>query len=168
MPVTSASYLPLSTSCLVQTRLRSHAHALTPSAHCFRFAKYTQDLGTDHSICGTPDYIAPEILISQSYGPGVDIWAAGVITFILLGGYPPFFHDDEQELFNIIKAGQFEFQAPWWDHVTEAAKSVIAQMLTVDPAQRPSAEVVTTTTTTALHTTTRSLRLNPLLSCIVL
>ena len=74
----------------------------------FGFAKHTQDLGQERAICGTADYIAPEILSARKYGPAVDIWSSGVIAYILLGGYPPFYSDDETELFRIIQSGVFE------------------------------------------------------------
>ncbi len=53
--------------------------------------------------CGTPGYVAPEILQGTQYGPGVDMWSLGVITYILLGGYPPFADDNQKNLFKKIK-----------------------------------------------------------------
>ena len=106
----------------------------------FGFAKHVADLKGDRTLCGTPDYIAPELLRKQPYGPPVDIWSCGVIVYILLGGYPPFYDDDNPRLFKKIMAGQFQFDAPFWDPISASAKDLISQMLTLDPAQRPSAK----------------------------
>jgi calcium/calmodulin-dependent protein kinase I len=64
--------------------------------------------------CGTPGYVAPEILAHKTYGKPVDMWSLGVIMYILLGGYPPFHHENQKELFKLIMAGKFEFHAEFW------------------------------------------------------
>ncbi|RHZ30736.1 hypothetical protein DYB37_003897 [Aphanomyces astaci] len=84
------------------------------------------------TACGTPGYVAPEILESRPYGKSVDIWSIGVITYILLCGYPPFHDDNHHALFRKIKQGQFEFDAPYWDAISDDAKHFIGQMLVVD------------------------------------
>lgn len=53
------------------------------------------------------------------YGPAVDLWSAGVVLFILLGGYPPFYDENEPALFSQIRKGQFSFDDPVWDSVSE-------------------------------------------------
>jgi calcium/calmodulin-dependent protein kinase I len=88
------------------------------------------------TACGTPGYVAPEILEGKAYGKTVDIWSIGVITYILLCGYPPFHDDNHNALFKKIKKGKFQFDSPYWDHVSDDAKDLISQMLVVDPAQR--------------------------------
>uniref|UniRef100_A0A8C6MNC4 non-specific serine/threonine protein kinase n=1 Tax=Moschus moschiferus TaxID=68415 RepID=A0A8C6MNC4_MOSMO len=73
------------------------------------------------TVCGTPTYVAPEILSEKGYGLEVDMWAAGVILYILLCGFPPFRSPerDQEELFNIIQLGRFEFLAPYWDNISD-------------------------------------------------
>ncbi|XP_078371509.1 serine/threonine-protein kinase DCLK1-like isoform X4 [Oculina patagonica] len=90
-------------------------------------------------VCGTPTYVAPEILDESGYGLKVDIWAAGVITYILLCGFPPFRSPDQDELFDLILAGEFEYLSPFWDDMSESAKDLINQMLIVDDNKRFSA-----------------------------
>ncbi|KAG1660285.1 hypothetical protein FOA52_006752 [Chlamydomonas sp. UWO 241] len=94
------------------------------------------------TVCGTPQYVAPEVILghkSTQYGPGVDMWGAGVVLFILLGGYPPFYSESEPELFNLIRKGKFAFDDPVWVGVTRRAKDLISKLLEVDPARRLSA-----------------------------
>lgn len=74
------------------------------------------------TICGTPQYVAPEVIVGQKghmYGPGVDMWSAGVVLFILLGGYPPFWSDSEPQLFEQIRKGRYSFNDPVWSKVSE-------------------------------------------------
>jgi serine/threonine protein kinase len=107
----------------------------------FGFAKHISDLQGDRTLCGTPDYVAPELLLRKPYGASVDVWALGVIAYILLGGYPPFYDEaeDQGKLFRKIVKGAFAFDSPFWDPVSASAKDLIAQMLTLDPNARPSA-----------------------------
>ncbi|CAN0434722.1 unnamed protein product, partial [Discosporangium mesarthrocarpum] len=72
--------------------------------------------------CGTPGYVAPEILLGQSYGTSVDMWSIGVIIYILLGGYPPFQDENQTRLFRKIKRGTFKFHQDYWGHVSSEAK----------------------------------------------
>jgi len=89
--------------------------------------------------CGTPGYVAPEIITHMPYGTKVDMWSAGVIIFILLGGYPPFACADQNALYEMIKTGNYEFEEDYWGHVSAEAKDLIASLLTVDPNKRLSA-----------------------------
>ncbi|KAL4854215.1 Calcium/calmodulin-dependent protein kinase type 1D [Chlorella vulgaris] len=85
------------------------------------------------TICGTPQYVAPEIIKGgpTHYGPECDLWSAGVILFILLGGYPPFYDESEPKL-----KGRFDFNDDVWTAVSEDAKDMIRKLLAVDPQQR--------------------------------
>ncbi|XP_040196334.1 serine/threonine-protein kinase DCLK1 isoform X1 [Rana temporaria] len=97
--------------------------------------------GPLYTVCGTPTYVAPEIIAETGYGLKVDIWAAGVITYILLCGFPPFrgSGDDQEVLFDQILMGQVDFPSPYWDNVSDSAKGLITMMLQVEVDQRYSA-----------------------------
>ncbi|XP_031845197.1 calcium/calmodulin-dependent protein kinase II isoform X4 [Nomia melanderi] len=90
-------------------------------------------------FAGTPGYLSPEVLKKEPYGKPVDIWACGVILYILLVGYPPFWDEDQHRLYAQIKAGSYDYPSPEWDTVTVEAKNLINQMLTVNPSQRITA-----------------------------
>ncbi|XP_058652741.1 calcium/calmodulin-dependent protein kinase type II subunit gamma isoform X18 [Onychostoma macrolepis] len=91
-------------------------------------------------FAGTPGYLSPEVLRKDPYGKPVDIWACGVILYILLVGYPPFWDEDQHKLYQQIKAGAYDFPSPEWDTVTPEAKNLINQMLTINPAKRITAD----------------------------
>nr|CDS33006.1 calcium:calmodulin dependent protein kinase type [Hymenolepis microstoma] len=90
-------------------------------------------------FAGTPGYLSPEVLRKEPYGKPVDIWACGVILYILLVGYPPFWDDDQNRLYNQIKSGSYEYPPPEWDTVTAEAKNLINSMLTMNPTKRITA-----------------------------
>jgi len=90
-------------------------------------------------FAGTPGYLSPEVLKKEPYGKPVDIWACGVILYILLVGYPPFWDEDQHRLYAQIKAGAYDYPSPEWDTVTPEAKNLINSMLTVNPAKRITA-----------------------------
>uniref|UniRef100_A0A3Q3XCE0 Protein kinase domain-containing protein n=1 Tax=Mola mola TaxID=94237 RepID=A0A3Q3XCE0_MOLML len=93
------------------------------------------------TICGTPTYVAPEILCETGYGVAVDVWALGVILYILLCGFPPFRSKerDQEELFQLIKQGHFHFLSPYWDPISEA-RGLVTALLQPDPTMRLTAE----------------------------
>ena len=97
------------------------------------FDEQTQVMQTP---CGTPGYIAPEVLDMKGYDKQCDVWSLGVIVYILLCGFPPFYADNDAQLFEKIKRGEFEFLRPYWDPISDSAKDFIRQMLRVDPKQR--------------------------------
>ena len=91
---------------------------------------------TWYGFAGTPGYLAPEVLNHKPYGRGVDVWAVGVILYILLVGYPPFWEDSRAKLYETIKSGKYEYPSPEWDSVTKEAKNLIDRMLTLDADSR--------------------------------
>lgn len=103
----------------------------------FGLAK-TKDDGKNnlHTACGTPGYVAPEVLIGAHYGAAVDIWSVGVILYILLCGFPPFYDESTRELYKQIRKGKFSFPAPYWTEISDSAKDVVKKCLTVDPEKR--------------------------------
>uniref|UniRef100_A0A8C2J065 calcium/calmodulin-dependent protein kinase n=1 Tax=Cyprinus carpio TaxID=7962 RepID=A0A8C2J065_CYPCA len=90
-------------------------------------------------FAGTPGYLSPEVLRKDPYGKPVDMWACGVILYILLVGYPPFWDEDQHRLYQQIKAGAYDFPSPEWDTVTPEAKDLINKMLTINPSKRITA-----------------------------
>uniref|UniRef100_A0A182RWE5 non-specific serine/threonine protein kinase n=1 Tax=Anopheles funestus TaxID=62324 RepID=A0A182RWE5_ANOFN len=94
------------------------------------------------SICGTPTYVAPEILMESGYGVKIDVWAAGIILYILLCGFPPFVSPDNQQeqLFDAILNGFFDFPAPYWNNIGDSVRDLIINMLQSDPELRFSSE----------------------------
>uniref|UniRef100_A0A8C5CHG7 calcium/calmodulin-dependent protein kinase n=1 Tax=Gadus morhua TaxID=8049 RepID=A0A8C5CHG7_GADMO len=87
-------------------------------------------------FAGTPGYLSPEVLRKDPYGKPVDMWACGVILYILLVGYPPFWDEDQHRLYQQIKAGAYDFPSPEWDTVTPEAKDLINKLLTINPGKR--------------------------------
>ncbi|XP_054280460.1 MAP kinase-activated protein kinase 2 [Macrosteles quadrilineatus] len=106
----------------------------------FGFAKETHSKLSLQTPCYTPYYVAPEVLGPEKYDKSCDIWSLGVIMYILLCGYPPFFSDNGQPISpgmrNRIKTGSYSFPNPEWSNVSQDAKSLIQDMLRVDPTQR--------------------------------
>uniref|UniRef100_A0A8C2Z1E8 Serine/threonine-protein kinase DCLK2 n=1 Tax=Cyclopterus lumpus TaxID=8103 RepID=A0A8C2Z1E8_CYCLU len=98
--------------------------------------------GPLYTVCGTPTYVAPEIISESGYGLKVDIWAAGVITYILLCGFPPFRSESnmQEDLFEQILLGRLDFPSPYWDNITDSAKELIGKMLQVNAEGRYSAQ----------------------------
>ncbi|KAM4751057.1 serine/threonine-protein kinase DCLK2-like isoform 2-T2 [Anableps anableps] len=100
--------------------------------------------GPLYTVCGTPTYVAPEIIAESGYGLKVDIWAAGVITYSLLCGFPPFRSENnrQEDLFDQILLGQLNFPSPYWDNITDSAKDLISRMLQVNAEARNTAKDV--------------------------
>ena len=105
----------------------------------FGFAKRCESENSLTTLCGTPGFVAPEILNKSSYGTKVDMWSVGVIIYILLGGYPPFIANNERDLFRKIKKGEYEFHDDYWKNVSTEAKDLISSLLVVDSSKRCSA-----------------------------
>ncbi|XP_019959799.2 calcium/calmodulin-dependent protein kinase IGb [Paralichthys olivaceus] len=92
------------------------------------------------TACGTPGYVAPEVLAQKPYSKAVDCWSIGVITYILLCGYPPFYEESETRLFSKIMKAQYEFDSPFWDDISESAKDFIRNMMQKNPNMRYSTD----------------------------
>lgn len=106
----------------------------------FGFAKKCSKPNSLSTQCGTPGYVAPEILEGMPYDTQADMWSLGVIVYILLGGYPPFIEQNQRDLFRKIRNGQYKFHDEYWSQVSEDAKNLIRSLLTVKPADRKSAQ----------------------------
>lgn len=106
----------------------------------FGFAKRIKDLLPKETACGTPGYVAPEILRGDKYGAEVDIWSLGVICYVLLAGYPPFYDEDQKRLFRKIKEGRYHFHEDYWSNTSPEAINMIQMMLCVDQSKRWTAE----------------------------
>jgi len=102
----------------------------------------SKDFGQEQlqTSCGTPDYVAPEVLLGEPYDMAVDIWSIGVISYVLLCGFPPFYGESQKELFENIMNGTYDFPDPEWTDVSEGAKDFIKKILIVDPEKRATAE----------------------------
>jgi len=110
----------------------------------FGLSTFVQDGVKLKKAVGTPGYIAPEILQTldedlDGYGKEVDMWSVGVILYILLCGFPPFYAEDDDESFDQIIAGVFEYPEPYWTHVSAEAKDLINKLLVVDASKRYTA-----------------------------
>mmetsp|Transcript_13575 Transcript_13575/g.20464 ORF Transcript_13575/g.20464 Transcript_13575/m.20464 type:complete len:345 (+) Transcript_13575:68-1102(+) len=107
----------------------------------FGLAKLLDESYVTSTLCGTPMYVAPEILKGKTnpYGPKVDIWAVGVIAYILLAGYPPFFDNDLAKLYRQIIDVDFEFDDEYWGDISDEATDFIDTLLVADPEDRPTA-----------------------------
>lgn len=103
----------------------------------FGFAKRVKQPESLSTRCGTPCYVAPEILNPHTcYDERSDNWSLGVITYILLGGYPPFNDASQQLLFNNIRRGEYEFHQEFWGDISRDAKDLISSLLKVNPKDR--------------------------------
>jgi len=110
----------------------------------FGFAKEINPEGEAElkTTCGTPGYVAPEIISGKRYHKEVDMWSLGVIAYILLCGYPPFYDSNQAQLFKKIRKGQYQFEPEFWDQVSDDAKDLVKGLLLVDVASRFTVEDV--------------------------
>jgi calcium/calmodulin-dependent protein kinase I len=106
----------------------------------FGLSKILGDSVMMQTACGTPGYVAPEILASKGYGKEVDMWSIGVVTYILVCGFPPFYNENIPLLFESIMKADFDFPLEHWEDISDDCMDFIDQLLVVDPAQRLTAE----------------------------
>ena len=100
--------------------------------------------GTLKQQAGTPGYVSPEVLERKPHGKPVDMWAMGVILYMLLGGYPPFYQNDEDQraMYRRILTGNYQFHPEYWSNISAEAKDLITGLLTVDPNVRLTVDQV--------------------------
>ncbi|GLH12279.1 Calcium/calmodulin-dependent protein kinase type II alpha chain [Gryllus bimaculatus] len=99
----------------------------------------SQQLAPDtrlRAMFGTPEFVAPEIVNYEPLSLGTDMWALGVITYILVSGASPFLGDDKQETFSNVVAGIYSFDDEYFSNVSELAKNFISQLLVKEPSER--------------------------------
>ena len=106
----------------------------------FGLARLLEENSLASTTCGTPGYVAPEVLMQRPYGKACDYWSIGVVAFILLSGTPPFYEDDNFALFEQIKNCQYDFDVETWDSVSYEAKDFIQRILVADPEYRMNCE----------------------------
>jgi serine/threonine protein kinase len=106
----------------------------------FGLAKRLGPDGTLNTQCGTPNYVAPEILHGHAYGPPVDMWSAGVILYILLSGIPPFWAEDTSELYESIKSASYEFPEEHFGNISKEAIDIVKGLMTLDSNKRMTAK----------------------------
>uniref|UniRef100_H3DB74 Calcium/calmodulin dependent protein kinase I n=1 Tax=Tetraodon nigroviridis TaxID=99883 RepID=H3DB74_TETNG len=92
------------------------------------------------TACGTPGYVAPEVLAQKPYSKAVDCWSIGVISYILLCGYPPFYDENDAKLFEQILKAEYEFDSPYWDDISDSAKDFICHLMEKEPSKRYTCE----------------------------
>ena len=106
----------------------------------FGLARLLDENTLASTTCGTPGYVAPEVLMQKPYGKSCDLWSIGVVAFILLSGTPPFYEEDNFALFEQIKSCKYEFEEDDWKGVSAEAKDFIKGILVADPKDRLSCQ----------------------------
>ncbi len=87
-------------------------------------------------MVGTPYYVAPEIIAEKPYDNSCDMWSAGVIMYILLCGYPPFYGNNKAEIFNKISHCVYSLTTKEWTNVSQQAKDLIVKLIEKEPKKR--------------------------------
>jgi serine/threonine protein kinase len=119
--------------------LVSRMHASQVVVADFGMAQYVPRDGFLTTRCGTPAFVAPEVVAGRPYNTQVDMWSIGTLLYMLLGGRPPFEDQTFQGLFRKIQASDYDFSAPAWKQVSIPAKQCLAGLLRTDPYYRYTA-----------------------------
>jgi len=106
----------------------------------FGLSKDFSDSNQMTTCCGSPSYVAPEVLQQGQYNNSCDIWSIGVILYVLLSGFLPFFGETQEELFDKILTGSYSFANKVWDEISPTAKDLVTKMLTINEEDRPTAK----------------------------
>lgn len=106
------------------------------------YLKLPPSLHVMHTCCGTPHYVAPEVLSSNEYSHEVDLWSLGVILYIMLSGYQPFNSHSIHAMYGMIIRGQYKFPSPHWDNISEGAKDLVKKLMCVDYKKRYTVEQI--------------------------
>ena len=100
------------------------------------YLKLPPSLHIMHTCCGTPHYVAPEVLSSNEYSHEVDLWSLGVILYIMLSGYQPFNSHSIHQMYGMIIRGNYKFPSPHWDNISDDAKDLVKRLMNVDIKKR--------------------------------
>jgi calcium/calmodulin-dependent protein kinase I len=106
----------------------------------FGLAKVVGSNTLIQTVVGSPNYVAPEVLQGMGYWKQADLWSIGVITYILLCGYPPFASPDIRDLLDLIQSGVYEYEEEYWDGISDMAKNFIDHLLVTNPESRYTAK----------------------------
>jgi len=124
----------------------------------FGLSRLIEDQGLMTTACGTPGYVAPEVITHEAYSTQIDMWSVGVIVYILLCGFPPFYGENDAQMFRKIRSAQYKFLQPYWDGISAEAKDFVAKLLVVDPEKRLTAkQALQHSWLAAAHVSTRNL-----------
>lgn len=118
--------------------MTSTAHDAQVKATDFGLSVFFKPGDRQTDVVGSAFYVAPEVL-RKKYSAECDIWSIGVILYILLSGVPPFWGDNERQIFDAILAGHLDFNSDPWPRISNAAKDAVRLMLTANPAKRATA-----------------------------
>ncbi|PON98682.1 Tyrosine-protein kinase [Trema orientale] len=114
------------------------AQLMQAVAHCHRLG----DGALMRGIVGTPYYVAPEVLAGRDYSEKVDVWSAGVVLYVMLAGFPPFYGESMGEIFEAVVRANLRFPARAFHSVSPVAKDLLRRMVCKDVSRRFSAEQV--------------------------
>lgn len=105
----------------------------------FGLSKMVDEKSMFQTCCGTPGYVSPEVLAMEGYGPEVDMWSLGVLMYVLLCGFLPFYDENENVQYELILHGSYSFPSPYWDSLSPLSRDLISRLLVVDPSKRLTA-----------------------------